>query len=70
MDTKSLINNYVWLIDFIRRTGKVPFKEINKAWQRAGRDDGMELGKRTFLRHINDISDIFGIDIECEGCGD
>ena len=70
MDTKSLINNYVWLIDFIRRRGKVPFKEINKAWQRAGRDDGMELGKRTFLRHINDISEIFGIDIECEGCGD
>jgi len=70
MDTKSLINNYVWLIDFIRRRGKVPFKEINKAWQRAGRDDGMELSKRTFLRHINDIADIFGIDIECEGCGD
>lgn len=70
MDTKSLINNYVWLIDFIRRRGRVPFKEINKAWQRAGRDDGMELSKRTFLRHINDIADIFGIDIECEGCGD
>lgn len=70
MDTKSLINNYVWLIDFIRRRGKVPFKEINKAWQRAGRDGGMELSKRTFLRHINGIADIFGIDIECEGCGD
>ena len=70
MDTKSLINNYVWLIDFIRRRGKVPFKEIDKAWQRAGRDDGMELSKRTFLRHINDIADIFGIDIECEGCGE
>ena len=70
MDTKSLINNYVWLIDFIRRRGKVPFKEINKAWQRAGRDGGMELSKRTFLRHINDIADIFGIDIECEGCSE
>lgn len=70
MDTKSLINNYVWLIDFIRRRGKVPFKEINKAWQRAGRDGGLELSKRTFLRHINDIADIFGIDIECEGCGE
>ena len=63
MDTKSLINNYVWLIDLIRRRGKVSFKEIDKAWQRAGRDDGLELSKRTFLRHINDISEIFGIDI-------
>ncbi|MBR5982284.1 MAG: WYL domain-containing protein [Bacteroidales bacterium] len=70
MDTKSLISNYVWLIDFIRRRGKVPYKEINKAWQREGRDGGMELSKRTFLRHINDIADIFGIDIECEGFGE
>ena len=70
MDTKSLINNYVWLIDLIRRRGKVSFKEIDKAWQRTGRDDGLELSKRTFLRHINDISEIFGIDIECEGYGE
>ena len=70
MDTKSLISNYVWLVDFIRRKGRVPFKEINKAWQRSERDGGLELSKRTFLRHINDIADIFGIDIECEGCGE
>ena len=70
MDTKSLVSNYVWLISFIRRRGRVPFKEINKAWQRAERDGGLELSKRTFLRHINDIADIFGIDIECEGCGE
>ena len=48
----------------------MPFSEINKAWQREERDGGMELTKRTFLRHINDIADIFGIDIECEGCGE
>ena len=70
MDTKSLISNYVWLVDFIRRKGRVPFKEINKAWQRSERDGGLELSKRTFLRHINDIADIFGIDIECEGFGE
>ena len=70
MDTKSLISNYVWLVDFIRRRGRVPFKEINKAWQREERDGGMELSKRTFLRHINDIAEIFGIDIECEGFGE
>lgn len=70
MDTKSLISNYVWLVDFIRRKGRVPFKEINKAWQRSERDGGMELSKRTFLRHINDIAEIFGIEIECEGRGE
>ena len=70
MDTKSLISNYVWLIDFIRRRGKASYRTINEAWQREGRDGGLELSKRTFLRHINDIADIFGIDIECEGYGD
>lgn len=70
MDTKSLISNYVWLISYIRRRGRVPFKEINRAWQREERDGGLELSKRTFLRHINDIAEIFGIDIECEGCGE
>ena len=70
MDTKSLISNYVWLIDFIRRRGRVTYRDINNAWQRSERDGGLELSKRTFLRHINDIADIFGIDIECEGCGE
>ena len=70
MDTKSLISNYVWLISYIRRRGRVPFKEINRAWQREERDGGLELSKRTFLRHINDIAEIFGVDIECEGCGE
>lgn len=69
MDTKALVNNYVWIINFIRKHKGASFNEINEAWQREGRNNGNEITKRTFQRHIADIAEIFGVEIECENRG-
>lgn len=63
-----LIRRYVWLIDTIRRGGKMTLEEINRKWMeergiRLG-DEG-EIPERTFHRHRQAVADIFGVDIVC-----
>lgn len=63
-----LIRRYVWLIDVIRRAGRITLEEINQKWmeERTLRLEGeQEIPERTFHRHRQAIADIFGIDILC-----
>ena len=63
-----LIRRYVWLVDTIRRAGKISLEEINKRWIRSSLNyDGEEgIPERTFHRHREAIADIFCIDIRCD----
>lgn len=63
-----LIRRYVWLVDTIRRAGRITLEEINRKWmdERTIRlEDEDEIPERTFHRHRQAIADIFGIDILC-----
>lgn len=63
-----LIRRYVWLVDTIRRAGRITLEEINQKWmeERALRlEDEEKIPERTFHRHRQAIADIFGIDILC-----
>lgn len=63
-----LIRRYVWLIDVIRRAGRITLEEINQKWmeERTLRlESEQEIPERTFHRHRQAIADIFGIDILC-----
>ena len=64
----KLIRRYVWLIETIRRAGKISLEEINNKWMRSSLQNGEEEGlpDRTFHRHREAISDIFGIEIRCD----
>lgn len=64
-----LLRRYVWLIDTIRRAGRLTYPEINSKWQdervlRLEKEE--DLAERTFHRHRQAIADIFGIDILCD----
>ena len=63
-----LIRRYVWLIDTIRRAGKISLEEINNKWNLSSlkNDDEDGLPERTFHRHREAIAYIFGIDIRCD----
>lgn len=64
-----LLRRYVWLVDTIRRAGRLTLEEINVQWIS---DRSLRLEKetdfpaRTFHRHRLAIADIFGIDISCD----
>ena len=63
-----LIRRYVWLIDTIRRAGKISLEDINKKWLLSSLQNGDEEGlpDRTFHRHRDAIYSIFGIEIKCD----
>lgn len=64
-----LLRRYAWLIDTLRRAGRLSLDEICSRWldDRALRlETESEFPTRTFHRHRQAIADIFGIDIACD----
>ena len=66
----SLMRKYVWLIDTIYRARRISFKVINERWCRdVDLSRGEKMSIRTFKRWLDNIEDLFGLDIENEHCG-
>lgn len=64
-----LIRRYVWLVDTIRRGGRISLDEINARWLRnyaLNLDHEPEIPERTFHRHREAIIDLFDIDVACD----
>lgn len=62
----DLVNRYIWLIDTIRRYGRITLEEINRQWLRSTLSDGKPLPKRTFHHYRNDAEQMFGVIIACD----
>lgn len=61
------LRTLIWIIKQLKKYRHLSLKELNELWT----DDrdlsgGMEIGRRTFLNHINAIRDLFNIWIECK----
>ena len=63
---RDLINRYIWLIDTIRRYGRITLDEINRQWLRSQLSDGKPLPRRTFHHYRNDAEQMFGVNIQCD----
>ncbi len=62
---KDLFNRYIWLVDTIRRYGKVTREELNARWKRCPYSNGESLPRRTFYNYRMAIEELFQITIEC-----
>ncbi len=64
------LQKYTWLIDTIRRAGKISHKDLSDRWSR-NKDfsDGNELHRATFNRWRDAIYEQFGIMIDCQKVG-
>ncbi|MCF0166816.1 MAG: WYL domain-containing protein [Bacteroidales bacterium] len=61
------LDRCIWLIDTIRRRGKIDYEQLNRLWQDSYLNDaGEELSKRTLKRHIDTAEDFFGVCIRCD----
>lgn len=58
-----LFNRYIWLIDYIRRRGRVTRSRLNDAWIRSPFSDGAPLPRRTFYNYRQSIAELFNIEI-------
>lgn len=66
MKASVTFKEYIWLVNTIRKAGKISFADLQKKWLDTDMSKGMELQRSTFNRHKDAIEDMFGIYIECE----
>lgn len=64
---KDLLNRYVWLVDTIRRYGRITRRELDDCWRHSRFSDGRSpLPRRTFYNYRQAIEDLFDIEILCD----
>lgn len=62
----ELFNRYLWLVDTIRRYGRISRKELNRLWRLSSMSDGADMPRRTFHNYRLGAQDLFGIEIKCD----
>lgn len=62
---KDLFSRYIWLIDTIKRYGRITRDELNALWIKSPYSNGEPLPRRTFYNYRMAIEEIFKISIEC-----
>ncbi|MBO4481107.1 MAG: WYL domain-containing protein [Bacteroidales bacterium] len=66
MKASALFKQYVWLVDTIRRAGRITLREINDRWLRTEMSEGVPFSRTTFRRHRAEVEEMFGIIIDCD----
>lgn len=66
MKISLILKQYIWMIETLRKHGKLSLAEINDLWLETDMSEGVDISRTTFNRHRDSIADIFGIDIECD----
>lgn len=66
MKTTTKFREYIWLVNTIRKAGRISFAEIQEKWLETDMSEGVELARSTFNRHKDAIEDMFGIFIDCD----
>lgn len=64
--SRDLFNRYVWLVDTIRRYGRITRSEIDECWRRSSFSDGTGLPRRTFYNYREAAQQMFEIEIKCD----
>lgn len=63
----NTFERYIWLVDTLRRNGRLSYDEIASKWEKAAQNDAhLPLEKRSFLNHIKAIEAQMGICIVCD----
>ena len=69
MKIADIFKQYIWITDTLYRTGGLTFQELNERWMKTEMSGGLPITRTTFIRHKEDIENMFGICIECQRKG-
>ncbi len=62
---RDLFGRYIWIVDTLRRYGRITRRELDHRWSRSRYGEGSEgLPRRTFYNYRQAIEELFGINIE------
>lgn len=63
---KDLYNRYVWMVETIRRRGRITRAELDSRWRASALGDGNPLCRRTLYNYRRAIAQLFNINIEVD----
>lgn len=64
--SRNQFNRCIWLIDVLKRRGRLTRNELNELWKSSGlSNNGEDLCRRTLYNYKNTIAEMFDIHIEC-----
>jgi len=65
--SSNLLARYIWIVDTVRRHGRISRSELNQKWRLSQfSDGGSPLPRRTFYNYRQAIEELFNITIECD----
>lgn len=67
---KNLLSRYIWVVETLRRHGRMTRRQINEAWMRSPFSEGDPLPRRTFYNYREAIDELFNITIVCNRSDD
>lgn len=62
----NLLNRYIWLVDTIRRYGRITLAQINRLWAVSEFSQGQPLPRRSFANYREGAQELFKITIACD----
>lgn len=63
---RESINRCVWLVDTIRRYGRITRRQLDELWERSAAGDGRPISRRTFYNYRDMVEELFNLRIECD----
>lgn len=63
---RDLFNRYIWLVDTIRRYGRITRSELDECWRRSSFSNGTTLPRRTFYNYREAAENMFKVEIKCD----
>ncbi len=62
----DLFTRYVWLMDTIRRYGRITREEVNRRWVDSPISNGRPIPRRSFHNYRIAVEELFNVNIECD----
>lgn len=63
---RDLFNRYIWLVDTIRRYGRITRAELDECWRKSQFSGGASMPRRTFANYRLAAEEMFDIEIKCD----
>ena len=66
MNTGLQFKHYVWLVNILSKGRRLTLKELQEEWVQSEEAEGNPLPRSSFNKYRDIISDMFGLNIECD----
>ncbi len=64
---RDLLNRYIWIVDTIKRFGRISRKELDSQWAKSPHSNGeTRIPRRTFYNYRQAIEELFSVTILCD----